>query len=487
MNKVNYTYFKSANSTLDSPSRECYWFLMQERPFFESYVMSVIRPLTLTSKEEREELIKECKFNLFKISSDKVMFDLLTDSGTGAISNKQLGAIIMGDESYAGSQSFTQMRDTIYDITGLPFVIPTHQGRGAENVLHTTLIKEGDVIPGNAHFDTTKGHIEFRKASAIDCTIEESKNPTNLHPFKGNVDLEKLEKVLQTYPASQIPFVLITATCNSHGGQPVSLANIKAVSKMCKEYEVPFFFDMARFAENAYFIKTREVEYADLSILEICREMFKDADGATMSAKKDAITAMGGFLALKSEEIYRRCSVYDILFEGYLTYGGMTGGTMAAIAQGLREATEMEYLASRVRQVEKFANHMLSANIPIIQPAGGHAIYIDASRFLPNLPASQYPAQALAVEAYIEGGIRGVEIGTVLADRDPKTGENRHPNMELLRLAIPRRTYTDNHLEYVAYVFKEIYKRREMISGLKITWEAPVLRHFTCEFSRLDN
>lgn len=449
---------------------------------FESYVISVVRPLYQTTREQREKIIKEAKYNLFNISSKNVMIDLLTDSGTGAISNAQLSEIILGDESYAGSASFEKMRSAIRKILGFEYVIPTHQGRAAENVLCSALLKEGNVIPGNSHFDTTKGHIEFRKAIPIDCTIDEGADPYNLHPFKGNVDLNKLERVFKEHPKQNIPFTIITVTCNTGGGQPVSLENILAVKALCKKYDIPLFFDIARFAENAFFIKTRETKYKDWDIRDICLEMFKGATGATMSAKKDAIVAMGGFLATNNKEMYEKCSVYSILFEGYLTYGGMTGGTMGALAQGLHESTEYDYLCTRVGQTQRLGEAMKALGVPVLQPFGGHAVYVDALKFLPHIPRDQYPAQALAVAAYLEGGIRGVEIGTVLADRDPVTKKDRYPKLELVRLAIPRRTYTDNHLNYVAQVFGELLKEKSKIRGLKITHEAPVLRHFTCEF-----
>ena len=449
---------------------------------YESYLISVVRPLHDTTAEERLKIIRDTKFNLFSIPSKKVTFDLLTDSGTGAISNQQLAEIITGDESYAGSESFEKLNKVITDITGFKYVIPTHQGRGAENVLCSGLLVSGDVIPGNTHFDTTKGHIEVRKGEAIDCTIDESKDPTSLNPFKGNVDLEKLEAVLKSHPKEKIPFVLITITCNSGGGQPVSLENILEVKKMCRKYGVRLFLDMARFAENAYFIKTREEKYRNMSIVDICRKMFEGLDGATMSGKKDGLVAMGGFVAFKDKEIYDRCSAYSILYEGYLTYGGMTGGTMAAFAQGLKEVVDFEYLKTRVEQVARFGAWLKKEEVPIMEPFGGHAIYVDAKRFLPHIPQSQFPAQALAVAAYLEGGIRGVEIGTVLADRDPKTRENRYPALELVRLAVPRRTFTDNHLQHIAKVFGNLLKKRNSVKGLKIVWEAPVLRHFTCQF-----
>lgn len=459
---------------------------MKKPVFFESYISSVVRPLHHTTQEERLSLIQTVKYNLFKIPSKMVMIDLLTDSGTGAISNQQLAEIVSGDEAYAGSDSFQKMKNAIKDIMGFEYVIPTHQGRAAEHVLANALIKEGDIVPGNTHFDTTKGHIEFRKAQAIDCTIDEARDPNSQHPFKGNVDLKKLEVLLKTNPVTNIPFVLVTVTCNSCGGQPVSLDNILAVKALCHEYGVRFMLDIARYAENAYFIKTRESKYADWSIRQICTAMFKEADGAMMSAKKDAISAMGGFLALKDHELYQNCSVYSILFEGYLTYGGMTGGTMAALAQGLYEAIEFDYLKTRVEQVQRFGKLLRDQGVPLVEPIGGHAVYIDAKSFLPKIPASQYPAQALAATAYVKGGIRGVEVGTVLADRDPKTRQNRHPSLELLRLAVPRRTYSDNHLAYTADIFCELLKKSDTIRGLKITWEPPILRHFSCEFAEVD-
>ncbi|EKD50489.1 MAG: hypothetical protein ACD_62C00527G0004 [uncultured bacterium] len=459
--------------------------MTQEEYPFEPYLISVTRPINITTREERQKIIRDHHFNLFKIPSKKVMIDLLTDSGTGAISNVQLAGIILGDESYAGSSSFDKMLSAIEDITGFKYVIPTHQGRGAENVLHSTLIKEGDLIPGNTHFDTTKAHIEYRKGIAIDCTIDEAKDPLLQHPFKGNIDLDKLEKVLKGTPKNKIPFVLITVTCNSGGGQPVSMANIQAVKALCHKQGLRVFFDMARYAENAYFIKTREPAYHDWTIRDIIKEMFKGSDGATMSAKKDAIVAMGGFLALRDEGLYQQCSVYSILFEGYLTYGGMTGGTMETIAAGMYEGTEYHYLKARVGQVARLAQRMKDLGVPVVEPAGGHAVYVNAGKMIPHITADNYPAQALGVAAYVHGGVRGVEIGTVLADRDPITRQERHPHLELLRLAIPRRTLTDNHMNYVAETFHKVSQLKDSIRGLKIIREAPILRHFTCEFDEI--
>jgi tryptophanase len=364
--------------------------------------------------------------------------------------------------------------------------LPTHQGRAAENVLFSTLVKAGDLIPGNAHFDTTKGHIEFRKAHAIDCTIDEAYDNSKYHPFKGNVDLKKLEDVLRSNPVEKIPFIVVTVTCNTAGGQPVSMQNLKAVKALADNYEIKVIFDSARFAENAYFIKTREEGYKDKSIREIVREMFSYADGMTMSSKKDAIVNMGGFIAMNDENLFNQATVYNILFEGYITYGGMSGRDMNALAQGLYEGTEFDYLENRIGQVAHLGKKLKEYGISIIEPFGGHAIFVDAFKLLPHIPKEEFPAQTLAIELYIEAGVRAVEIGTILADRDPETGENRYPKMDLIRLAIPRRTYTDNHMEYVAAAFKNVFDRKNDIKrGVKILKEAPVLRHFTVELERL--
>jgi tryptophanase len=391
-----------------------------------------------------------------------------------------------GDESYAGSRSFRSLKDTVNRITGYPYFLPTHQGRAAENVLFSALIKEGDIVPGNSHFDTTKGHIEFRKATAVDCTIDEAFDTANLHPFKGNVNLEKLEKVLKENPKENIPFVILTITCNSSGGQPMSMENIKAVSGLCKSYGVPLLFDSARFAENAYFIKKRENGYQDKTIKEIAKEVFSYGDGMTMSAKKDGLVNMGGFIALNDEEVYKKATVFNIMYEGFITYGGMNGRDMAALAVGLDEATEFNYLESRIEQVAYLGNKLIEHNIPVQQPIGGHAIFIDANKFVPTIPRDEYRAQALAIELYIIGGIRGVEIGTVLADRDPFTRKNRYPELELVRLAIPRRTYSQNHMDYIAAVLKNIYDSRgEAKTGYRIIDEAPIMRHFTVKFEKI--
>ena len=457
-----------------------------ELPYAEPYKIKMVEHIKRSTKEQRLKWIKEADYNLFNLSSDKVFIDLLTDSGTGAMSDQQWGEMMIGDESYAGSSSFRKLKKSVNKITGFKYFLPTHQGRAAENVLFSALVKEGDVVPGNSHFDTTKGHIEFRKATAIDCTINEAFDTSIIHPFKGNVDLKKLETVFEGHPKEKIPFVIITITCNSAGGQPVSVQNIKEVSELCKQYEIPLYFDAARFAENAYFIKKREEGYQDKTIKEIVKEVFSYGDGMTISAKKDGLVNMGGFIALNNKQVFKQATVFNIMFEGFITYGGMNGRDMGALAVGLNESTEFNYLESRVEQVAYLGQKLVDYGVPVQQPFGGHAIFLDANKFVPTIPREEYRAQALAIELYIVGGIRGVEIGTVLADRDPFTRKNRFPELELVRLAIPRRTYTDNHMDYVAAALKNVYdSRKEAKSGYTITDEAPIMRHFTVKFKKL--
>jgi tryptophanase len=458
-----------------------------ELPYAEPYKIKMVEQIRKSSREERLKWIRDAKYNLFKLSSDKVYIDLLTDSGTGAMSDKQWGAMMTGDESYAGASSYFNMKNAISDILGFEYFLPTHQGRAAENVLFSVLIKNGDFVPGNSHFDTTKGHIEFRKAHAVDCTIKEASDTSVIHPFKGNIDTGRLEDFLRVTPKEKIPFILITVTCNTSGGQPVSMQNIREVSAMARNYGIPVYFDAARFAENAYFIKMREPGYGGKDIRSIVKEMFSYADGMTMSSKKDAIVNMGGFIGLRDPEIFRQASVFNIIFEGYITYGGMSGRDMNALAQGLYEGTELDYLESRISQVAYLGDRLKSFGIPLQQPFGGHAIFVDARKFLPKLAKEEFQAQTLAVELFIEAGVRGVEIGTLLADRDPETRENRYPDLEFLRLAIPRRVYTNNHMEYVAIALANVYERRNSItSGFRITWEAPIMRHFTVELEKVE-
>jgi tryptophanase len=402
------------------------------------------------------------------------------------MSDSQWAALMQGDESYAGASSYYNLKNAIKEITGFNYFLPTHQGRAAENVLFSVLVKEGDLVPGNSHFDTTKGHIEFRKAEAVDCTIDIAFDFKAQHPFKGNVDLNKLEDVLKVNPREKISCIIVTITNNTAGGQPVSMANLKGIRQLADKYGVRFILDSARFAENAWFIKTREEGFADKGIREIALEMFSYADGMTMSSKKDAIVNMGGFIGFRDEELFRKATMFNIIYEGFITYGGMSGRDMNALARGLYEGTDFEFLSSRIRQVGLLGTSMKDYGIPVLEPFGGHAIFIDALDFLHGVPQEEFPAQTLAVELYIEGGIRGTEIGTLMADRDPVTRGNRFNGRDLVRLAVPRRVYSDNHMDYVVAVVENVFERRESIKrGFRIRKEAPILRHFTVELERL--
>lgn len=457
-----------------------------ELPFAESWKIKMVEPIKKTTREEREKALKEAHYNLFQMKSEDVYIDLITDSGTGAMSDRQWAGMMLGDESYAGANSFFKLRDMVEKITGFSYVLPTHQGRAAENVLFSYLVHDGDHVPGNSHFDTTKGHIEARKAFAIDCTIDEAKDTQLEIPFKGNVDVKKLEKEI-IENKDKIPFIIITITNNTAGGQPVSMANLREVREISKKYNIPVVLDSARFAENAYFIKTREEGYADKTIKDIAKEMFSYADGMTMSAKKDAIVNMGGFIATSKQDWYDGAKNYCVQFEGFLTYGGMNGRDMNALAIGLDENTEFDSLETRIKQVQYLAKRLDEFKIPYQRPAGGHAIFIDAPKVLTHVPKEEFPAQTLAIELYLEAGIRGVEIGYLLADRDPVTRENRFTGNDFLRLAIPRRVYTNNHMDVVAVALKNVYDRRESIThGYKITWEAPIMRHFTVQLDKVE-
>ena len=459
---------------------------MMEIPFAECYRIKMVEQIYRSTREEREVWLKEAKNNLFNLRSEQVFIDLLTDSGTGAMSDKQWSAMMLGDESYAGASSYYKLKDAITTILGFDYILPTHQGRAAENVLFSVLIKEGDVIPGNSHFDTTKGHIEFRKATALDVTVEESKDTSTPYPFKGNLNLERLEESIKVHTVQKIPFILITVTNNTAGGQPVSLENIRGVRAIANKYGIPVVFDSARFAENAYFIKLREKGCENKSIKEIVAEMYENADAMTMSSKKDAIVNMGGFIAMKSKDLFEKASVYNIMFEGFVTYGGMSGRDMNALAQGLDEGTEFETLETRIKQTEYLGNKLIEYGVPIQLPIGGHAVFVDARKILGHIPKEEFQAQTLAIELYLEGGVRGVEIGAILADRDPNTRENRYPALELLRLAIPRRTYTNNHMDVIAASLKNVFDRKNQITkGFKIIKEATIMRHFTVELERV--
>lgn len=456
-----------------------------EIPFAESWKIKMVEPIRKSTRAEREEWLKAANYNVFQLRAEQVYIDCLTDSGTGSMSDRQWSAMMLGDESYAGATSFYKFEETVRRILGLHYVIPTHQGRAAENVLFSFLVKEGNVIPGNAHFDTTKGHIEARKAFAIDVTTDDAKDAQLEVPFKGNVSLEKLEKVLKENPGN-VPFMVLTVTNNTVGGQPVSMENIKATCALCHRYGVPVVMDSARFAENAYFIKTREPGYADKTIKEIVLEMYADADAATMSCKKDAIVNMGGFIATRKEDWYEGAKSFCIPYEGYLTYGGLNGRDLNAVAVGLDENTDFDMLETRIHQVQYLAKKLDEYGIPYQRPVGGHGVFIDADKVLTHVPKEEFPAQTLTCELYLEAGIRGCEIGYMLADRDPVTHENRFGGLDLLRLAIPRRVYTDNHMDVIAAALKNVYDRREQVTrGVAIEWEAPLMRHFTVKLRRL--
>ncbi len=456
-----------------------------EIPFAEAYRIKMVEPLKKSTRAEREQWLKEAHYNLFGLKSEQVYIDCLTDSGTGAMSDRQWAAMMTGDEAYAGSKSFFQLKETIGNITGFEYVIPTHQGRAAENVLFSHLVKAGDIIPGNSHFDTTKGHIEFRKATALDCTIDAAKDTQLEIPFKGEVDCAKLEKALAEN-AEKIPFIIVTITNNTAGGQPVSMKNLRDVRAIADKYGKRVVFDSARFVENAYFIKTREEGYADKTIKEICKEMFSYADGMTMSSKKDGLVNMGGFIATRHEDWFEGAKRFCIPFEGFLTYGGMNGRDMAALAVGLDENTELETIETRIKQVQYLAAKLDEYGIPYQRPVGGHALFVDADKVLSNIPKEEFPAQTLAIELYLEAGVRGCEIGYILADRDPITRENRFGGLDLLRLCIARRSYTNNHMDVIAAALKNVYDRRhEITRGVKIVWETELMRHFTVKLERL--
>ncbi len=444
---------------------------MPIRTIIEPFRIKSVEPIRTTTREERQKLLEAAGYNLFLIASEAILIDLLTDSGTSAMSTEQWAAMMRGDESYAGSPSFTRFRDSIQSIFGFRHVIPTHQGRAAERILFNVMCKKGDVVPNNAHFDTTRANCEFVGATALDLPIPEAKEPAHLHPFKGNMEVAHLEQVIQREGTKKIPLVLLTITNNSGGGQPVSLGNIREVKQVCKKHGIPLYIDACRFAENAYFIKLREPGYADKSPRAIAQEIFSHADGCTMSAKKDGLANIGGFLCTNDDLLAQQEKDLLILTEGFPTYGGLAGRDLEAIAVGLNEALDEDYLRYRIASTAFLGNRIAKEGVPIVQPPGGHAIYIDARAFLPHVPPSQFPGVALAVELYLEGGIRSVEIGSLMF------GENA--TMDLVRLAIPRRVYTQSHIEYVVEVILEVWRNRARISGYELTHQAPFLRHFS--------
>jgi tryptophanase len=444
---------------------------MPSKTIIEPFRIKSVESIRWTTRQEREALLHAAHYNLFLLPADDVLIDLLTDSGTGAMSTEQWAAIMRGDESYAGSRSFNHFRSSIQDIFGYQHVIPTHQGRAAERILFSVACKKGDVIPNNAHFDTTRANIEFVGAEAVDLPIAEAREPAKWHPFKGNMDVGALEELIARVGRQRIPLVMLTITNNSGGGQPVSMENARAVSEVCRKHRIPLYFDACRFAENAYFIKLREEGYANKTPKQIAQEMFALGGGCTMSAKKDGMANIGGFLCTNDGILAAQEKDLLILTEGYPTYGGLAGRDLEAIAVGVQESLEEDYLRYRIASTAYLGNHIANQGVPIVQPPGGHAIYLDARAFLPHIPLDQFPGVALAAELYLEGGIRSVEIGTLMFGAAAK--------MDLVRLAIPRRVYTQSHIDYVIEVILEVWRRREQIRGLRLTYEAPFLRHFT--------
>ena len=451
---------------------------MPVRTIIEPFRIKSVEPIRWTSRTEREKLLRAAHNNLFLLPADDVLIDLLTDSGTGAMSTHQWAAIMEGDESYAGSPSFDNFRASIRDIFGYQHVIPTHQGRAAERILFNVMCKKGDVVPNNTHFDTTRANVEYVGAEAVDLVIPEGREPSRQHPFKGNMDVAALEALIGGVGRERIPLVMLTVTNNSGGGQPVSMANVREVSQVCRRHKIPLYFDACRFAENAYFIKTREKEFAGKTPKEIAQEMFRYGDGCTMSAKKDGMANIGGFLCTNDDKLAQQEKDLLILTEGYPTYGGLAGRDLEAIAVGVQEALQEDYLRYRIASTAYLGNHIAEQGVPIVLPPGGHASYLDARAFLPHIPADQFPGVALACELYLEGGIRSVEIGTLMFGSAAK--------MDLVRLAIPRRVYTQSHIDYVVEVILEVWKNRERIQGLRLSHEAPFLRHFTAHLEPVE-
>jgi len=448
------------------------------RTIVEPFRIKSVEPIHWTTRPQREQRLRAAFYNLFLLPADDVLIDLLTDSGTGAMSTHQWAAIMEGDESYAGSRSFEQFRGSVQDIFGYKHVIPTHQGRAAERILFSVMCKKGDVVPNNTHFDTTRANVEFVGAEARDLVIAEGRQPSLKHPFKGNMDVTALEALIQSVGRERIPLVMLTVTNNSGGGQPVSMENVKAVSAVCRKHGIPFYFDACRFAENSYLIKTRERGYESRTPKEIAQEMFSYGDGCTMSAKKDGMANIGGFLCTNNDVLAQQEKNLLILTEGYPTYGGLAGRDLEAIAVGVQEALHEDYLEYRIASTAYLGNHIAEHGVPIVQPPGGHAIYIDSRAFLPHVPPDRFPGVALANELYLEGGIRSVEIGTLMF--------GAAATMDLVRLAIPRRVYTQSHIDYVVEVILAVWEKRDQIQGMKLSYEAPFLRHFTARLEPVE-
>ena len=443
------------------------------RTIIEPFRIKSVEPIRWTTRAEREQLLRAAHYNLFLLPADNVLIDLLTDSGTGAMSTHQWAAVMESDESYAGSKSFERLRVSVQDIFGYRHVIPTHQGRAAERILFGVTCKRGDVVPNNTHFDTTRANVEFVGAEAVDLVIPAAREPGTKHPFKGNMDVQALEELIARIGRERIPLVMLTITNNSGGGQPVSMENIRQVSALCRKHKLPLYFDACRFAENSYFIKLREKRYGQKSPKQIAREMFSYGDGCTMSAKKDGMANIGGFLCTNDDRLSQQEKDLLILTEGYPTYGGLAGRDLEAIAVGLQEALEEDYLKYRIASTAYLGNHIAEQGVPIVQPPGGHAIYLDARAFLPHVTPEQFPGVALATELYLEGGIRSVEIGRLMFGAAAQ--------MDLVRLAIPRRVYTQSHIDYVVEIILEVWRKRDAIRGFKLSYEAPFLRHFTAQ------
>lgn len=450
---------------------------------FEPFRIKMVEPIRSTTREERERLLAEAGYNVFRVRAEDVLIDLLTDSGTGAMSDAQWAALMRGDESYAGARSFYHLKEAVDRIFGFKHFVPTHQGRAAENILFAVTLKPGDVVPNNMHFDTTFGNIVARGGEAVNLIAEVAADPSADVPFKGDMDVEKLERFIQTTGPEHIPLGMVTVTNNAGGGQPVSMANVRATAEVYHRYGIPFFIDACRYAENCYFIQQREPGYAHKSVLEIANEMFSYADGCTMSAKKDAIVNIGGLLCMNDDDLFLRVQSELILREGFPTYGGLAGRDLEAMAAGLLEGLDEHYLAYRIGQTRYLAERLRDEGVPIVWPPGGHAVFLDARGILPHLPQSQFPAQALVAALYIEGGVRAAEIGSVsFAHADPETGEMRYPALELVRLTIPRRVYTQAHFDYVIEVVKRTLDHAEQIRGMRLVWAAPLMRHFTARF-----
>jgi tyrosine phenol-lyase len=456
------------------------------RTIIEPFKIRSVEPIRMTTRSEREAKIAEAGHNVFLLKADDVLIDLLTDSGTSAMSSEQWAAMQRGDESYAGSRSFYRFEEAVREIFGFEHILPTHQGRAAERILFSLTCGPGDVVPNNTHFDTTRANVEFTGARAVDLLIAEGRIPASLHPFKGNMDVARLRRLIEEVGRERIPLCMLTITNNSGGGQPVSMANVREVSEVCRAAGIPLYIDACRFAENAYFIKLREPGYRETSPLEIARELFSYADGCTMSAKKDGLANIGGFLATNDAGLAERERDLLILTEGFPTYGGLAGRDLDAIAVGLREVLHEDYLTYRITSTGYLGERISSAGVPIVQPPGGHAVYIDASAFLPHLTPGEFPGQALVAELYVEAGIRAVEVGSVMfGRRDPDTGGEIAAEMELVRLAVPRRVYTQSHVDYAIEAILNVWAGRDSIGGCRIVWQAPTLRHFTARFERL--